>query len=122
MGHGRLGRSPFLYILLVLSSIQGITPDARDLASPVALKLLNPFPAGHNDLDDHGSPGEVCQAIQMAPSWHDRRMESPDRTTCPTTAGESLRRPGFKLILDFAGSGSFLHAAGLSVRLCRLQC
>ena len=53
--------------LLIVTAIQGITPDKRDLASPLAIELL--FPTEHNPsgfLDHNDSQGDVCEAAQRA--------------------------------------------------------
>jgi hypothetical protein len=67
MGQGRLSHTIWLQFLLIASAIQGVTPDAHDLASIKALRLFCPLLANAGTLaDDDGLPDEVCGPIQAA--------------------------------------------------------
>lgn len=69
MGHGRRIRSLVRWFLLIVSAIQGITPDARDLASSLALRILSPSILGTSTLrQDDNVPYDVCVAVRPAPS------------------------------------------------------
>jgi hypothetical protein len=65
MCHGRLCHSVWLYFLLIAIAIQGVTPDARDLASGNALLLFCAALADSKDLTgEDGLPDEVCGPAQ----------------------------------------------------------
>ena len=67
MGQGRLSHTICLQFLLIASAIQGVTPDAHDLASIRALRLFCLLLANAGTLaDDDGLPDEVCGPIQSA--------------------------------------------------------
>ncbi len=61
MCHGRQCRTICLQFLLAATAIQGITPDAQDLASINAFLILCPrvASANHPTADD-GLPDDVC--------------------------------------------------------------
>jgi hypothetical protein len=66
MGQGRRARSITARILLIALAIQGITPDAQDLASLNALRLFCPDLADSKSLaDNDDSPDDVCGSVQL---------------------------------------------------------
>ena len=124
MGQGRHTRTLILGILLIVSTIQGITPDSRDLASPLAIALVGPFLVGQHDfLDDDHSPGETCQAVRESGPWQAHRQELavPDRI--PRAAGRlGLRPRPLRDPQGFEPQRRAPLAPDLSLTLCRLVC
>jgi hypothetical protein len=54
-----------VWMLLIAVAIQGVTPDAHDLASLNCIRLLCPFLSGQEELADNDDlPDEVCGPIQ----------------------------------------------------------
>ena len=65
MCQGRLCHSVWLYFVLIAIAIQGVTPDAQDLASIKSLWLFCPALAGSRHLAaEDGLPDEVCGPAQ----------------------------------------------------------
>ncbi len=65
MCQGRRCHSVWLYFLLIAVAIQGVTPDARDLASMNSLLLFCPALADSRDLaGEDGLPDEVCEPAE----------------------------------------------------------
>ena len=78
MCQGRQCYSVCLHFVLIAMAIQGVTPDAQDLASVNALRFFCAALAGSNpSASDDGLPDEVC-----GPAWSEmalvlhRRRES----------------------------------------------
>jgi hypothetical protein len=66
MGQAKRTRSIPAHFLLFALTIQGITPDAQDLASLHALRLFCPQLADLKSLlDDDESPDDVCGPVQL---------------------------------------------------------
>jgi hypothetical protein len=66
MGQARRARSIAAYFLLFALAIQGITPDAQDLASLNALRLFCPQLADSKSLlDEDESLDEVCGPAEL---------------------------------------------------------
>jgi hypothetical protein len=66
MGQARPARSISAYCLLFALAMQGITPDAQDVASLNALRLLCPNISDSKSLlDDDESPDDVCESVQL---------------------------------------------------------
>jgi hypothetical protein len=124
MGHGRHTRTLFCGILMIVSTIQGITPDSRDLASPLAIALVGPFLVGQHALfDGDDSPGETCQAVRESGPREALRQEFPCRTgyAAPPDGRASAPAPG--LIREGSSrNGERPLAPDLSLTLCRLVC
>jgi hypothetical protein len=69
MSQGRLSRSFWLQFLLVVLAIQGITPDAQDLASSQALRLFAPILTDFDTpVQEDEWPDDVCDPVQSATS------------------------------------------------------
>jgi hypothetical protein len=65
MGQGT--RFPWVYLLLLASTIHGIAPDAANLVSLRSLYVICPVLGDPNDFaDEDGEYSEVCGAIQGA--------------------------------------------------------
>jgi hypothetical protein len=66
MCHGRPCRSFWLYLLLIAAAIQGVTPDAQDLASLNSFFLLCPSLADAENLAGNDElPDEVCGPAKL---------------------------------------------------------
>jgi hypothetical protein len=125
MGQARRARSISAYFLLFALAIQGITPDAQDLASFNALRLLCPQLANSNSmLDDDEWPDDVCEAVQLG--VHLAIRKSTDSRVLPLlgfvlTEHRTPLAPPASLQLSSpfgrsARNGDLIHA------LCRLTC
>jgi hypothetical protein len=67
MRHGRLSRLLLLGILLIVVAIQGITPDAQDLASMQSLRLFARILPGSGTLAlEDEWPDDVCDPLASA--------------------------------------------------------
>lgn len=125
MGQARRARSIAAYFLLFALAIQGITPDAQDLASLNALRLYCPQLADLKSLlDDDESLDDVCgpadlemyQAIRklmesrasrflsFVSTVHRTRIVRWDTLPLPSSLGRNAR------------IGDLIHS------LCRLTC
>jgi hypothetical protein len=72
MSHGRLPRLPLLGFLLIVVTIQGITPHAHDLASMQSLRLFARILPGSGTLAlEDEWPDDVCDTLTSA-STHSR--------------------------------------------------
>ena len=71
MSQGRLSGLRCVQFLLVAVAIQGITPDAQDLASIHALLVIAPI---LNDFDSPTQqdewPDDICDPFQFATDFH----------------------------------------------------
>jgi hypothetical protein len=64
MSHGRLPRLPLLGLLLIVVAIQGITPDAHDLASMQPLRLFARILPGFGTfVQEDEWPDDVCAPV-----------------------------------------------------------
>jgi hypothetical protein len=67
MRHGGRARSVAAHFVLFALAIQGITPDARDLASLNALRVFSAYLADSSSLaDDDESADQVCGSAEVA--------------------------------------------------------
>jgi hypothetical protein len=124
MGQGRLSHIVWLHVLLIATAIQGLTPDAHDLASIKALWLFCPVLAEANCLaDDDGLPDEVCGPARSAANLIFRTGKSREvpypafastdsfLPTFQTNALRSISRHPFSARID-----------DLIYSLCRINC
>ena len=123
MGQGRHTRPRICGILLIVSTIQGITPDAHDLASPLAFSLVGPLMIGQNTLaDEDRSPDDRSQAVQESLAWQTPHQELQSPTAWTTNRGRAPdhfpRVNGARL--SIVGERPLVQR--LSLRLCRLVC
>ena len=129
-----------LHAALIVSTIQGLTPDARSLVSPWALEWFRvavmvdgtaggrdripvderPSPLGDGDHD--GPSAEVVvPGESLAPSLPGRRLaESAGRPFASSGPGQPLDRPGSRLS-ECACRPSDLTSERIA-SLCRLTC
>jgi hypothetical protein len=64
MSHGRLPRLPLLGPLLIVVTIQGITPDAHDLASMQPLRrFARMWPGSGTFAQEDEWPDDVCDPV-----------------------------------------------------------
>ena len=67
MSQGRLARLHYVQLLLVVLAIQGITPDAHDLASSRTLRLFTPLLTDvDSPVEQDEWPDDVCDPVQSA--------------------------------------------------------
>ncbi len=123
MDRGNRRRLLALRALLLMSAIQAVTPDARDLASSALLKLftLSTQPA-HHIFNERDRSEEVCREAQVAPP-----CESATEADCTPTG--LLEIPPSSPPWHDAWRGLAMCGSGLpgSARmrlrsLCRLIC
>jgi hypothetical protein len=122
MSQGRLSRLPCLLLLLIVVAIQGITPDAQDLASTRTLRLIattltdRDLPAEHDEWpDDVCNPASCADTVKLP--WSRRQLEW-YRPIIADAMTQVLSRP-----FDF--TRNLLHAcpgrtASIGARLCLL--
>jgi hypothetical protein len=81
MSQGRLARLHYVQLLLVVLAIQGITPDAHDLASSRTLRLFTPLLTDvDSPVEQDEWPDDVCDPVQSAtclPLPHRQDQRSP---------------------------------------------
>jgi hypothetical protein len=124
MGQGRLSHTICLQFLLIASAIQGVTPDARDLASIKALWLFCPVLAEANSLaDDDGLPDEVCGPAQSAANLIFRTAKSGDVSHPASASTESL----LPTLQSSARRSVYRHRCSARIddliyALCRINC
>jgi hypothetical protein len=124
MGQGRLSHTICLQFLLIASAIQGVTPDAQDLASIKALRLFCPLLAEAKSLaDDDGLPDDVCGPAQSAANSIIRTAKSRDIPHAAFASTESLL-PAFQSSALRSGSRRRYSAMidNLLYSLCRFNC
>lgn len=69
MRQGRRRATILSCLVLVVTAMQGVTPDGRDMASPLALKILRAQGCEHHGLcDDDDNSDEVCEVEQDRPA------------------------------------------------------
>jgi hypothetical protein len=123
MGHGRHTRALIGGWLLIASAIQGITPDARDLCSPAAIKLLVAHatrPADFRNEDD--STDEMALVADRSAPLQDWQQQ-----VAPRFASSAWTEP---VVADAAPTTSsrpttmveITPGLGLFEALCRLRC
>jgi hypothetical protein len=123
MGQGRHIRPLFRCILLIVSTIQGITPDARDLASPLAISVVGRSLIDQHAVPDDGdSPQDSCQAVRECPPWRARQQVLEPLTGCPTTSGRAAVHSSRLIGTRSSTFGESSLVQGLLPRLCRLVC
>jgi hypothetical protein len=92
--------------MLLALAIQGITPDAHDLASSMALRLLGSKPLDVPlTTDDDGLPDDVCDVIRTEISSITRGSER-----LPSSMHAVLRSPTLRENSDVSAPSSILRA------------
>ena len=120
-----LFHSGSVHFLLIATAIQGLTPDAHDLSSLNALRVICPALAGSNtEPQDDGLPDEVCApaTIETKQASHPNAASN-DRVTFARAANEyagitanSSAYRSRKDGSDMKRTDDLLHC------LCRLNC
>lgn len=122
MGQGRQIRHAVQCVLLIVSAMQGITPDARDLASPLALRLVGTSLLGRTPhLDDDDLPAHAaCEALQAC---HETRPETGaiDEGSSPRIR-RSPREDHRGMTPGLGPATGLPRVEDLSRTLCRLVC
>jgi hypothetical protein len=123
MGHGRRTAQIVRSFLLIVSAIQGITPDARDLASSLALRILGPSILETSTLaHDDAAAKDLCIAVRPAPSLPAcRENGSPTPTYLASralvrAATSGPLAPRLSTVRDFRRGPNFHE------KVCRLVC
>jgi hypothetical protein len=106
------------WVLLIASAIQGMTPDARDLCSMLAIRWLL-APASHPDVarDGDDQADEVCLA-------NERRSLQQDAPRFATSAwiGRPPADAAPMRAARLGADGPITPGPGLFEGLCRLNC
>ena len=126
MCHGRPCPSFWLYLLLIATAIQGVTPDAQDLGSLNSLVLLCPALADAENLGGNDTlPDEVCGPVQpeVNGSLKDRGKIG-GLVGIPSFSSTEFLMLGNSSAAHRAGSrgGTARRLHDLIHGLCRLQC
>jgi hypothetical protein len=125
MMQGRLFRAFCLRALLITLAIHGITPDAKDLASINALKLLWPAATGADQkVDDDEFPDDVCEPVRVEFDLRRCQPAYADSSPLPRWATDDVQfgRARFGAIQFAAGIGSLTRKDRLIHSLCRFKC
>jgi hypothetical protein len=126
MCRGRLCHSVWLYFLLIAVAIQGVTPDADDLASLNCLFLFCPSLADSKDLaDDDGLPDEVCGPVRPETDAVLRGNAQPNDPANPLfLSSEDHHQLTIQLraLRSDARGGKHPRLNDLNCSLCRLKC
>jgi hypothetical protein len=110
-------------LLLIVSAIQGITPDARDIASSLAMRILSqslPSPCGVADQDD--SPDEICDVVHDSRTWVVRKREAATRPAHFAAPGAFAECPTREIAPGRSSIAEMGPGHDLSLKLCRLVC
>ena len=125
MCQGRRCRSICLYLALIAVAIQGLTPDAHDLASLNSLRVLCPAFSDSTTLpSDDGLPDEVCGPMTFEMDLVSRtRSDSNSLTTLAYLASDesALALPSGAR-RSRLGSCHIVRADAPLHCLCRLNC
>jgi hypothetical protein len=125
MGQARRARSIPAYFLLFALAIQGITPDAQDLASLNALRLFCPqladlksLPGDDESLDDVCGPAdlEMYQAIRKL------MVSRASRFLSFVSTGHRTRMATWDILPLPSPLGRDARIGDLIQSLCRLTC
>ena len=126
MCQGRLCHSVWLYCLLIAVAIQGVTPDAQDLASINALLMFCPALADSRDLaGEDGLPDEVCGPAQPQMSVGLRGRVEPNDLANPLSESNEqhdLLTSHLGAVRSHACGGKHAGLDDLIYALCRLKC
>jgi hypothetical protein len=126
MCQGRLCHPVWFYFLLIAAAIQGVTPDARDLASLNALVLLCPALADSRNLTgEDGLPDEVCGPARPHISMGLRGRTEPNDLADDLLGITDQHDPptsDFGALRFHARGGKNRRLDDLIYALCRLRC
>ncbi len=125
MGQTRRARSIAAYFLLFALAIQGITPDAQDLASLNALRLFCPQLADlQSSLDDDESADDVCGPadLDMYQAIRKRMDSRASRFLSLVSTGHRTRMVRRDTLPVRSPLGRNARIGNLIHSLCRLIC
>jgi hypothetical protein len=125
MCHGRLRHSVWLHFVLIAVAIQGVVPDAQDLASINILLLFFPALADSRELSGQdGLPDEVCGPAQPELGVGSRgRSETNDLANrLSGTTDQLYPLPIHHGALRSHAHGKHPRIDELITALCRLKC
>jgi hypothetical protein len=126
MCQGRLCHSFRIYFLLIAIAIQGVTPDAHDLASINSLLLFCPALADSRGLDgEDGLPDEVCGPAQPDMGVRLRDRAAPNGLANGLSGTTDHHDPltiRLRALRSHARGDKHPRLADLIYALCRLRC
>lgn len=110
-------------LVLIVSAVQAITPDAHDIASPFVIKLFVARQAEDDDFrDEDRLPDQVCLAVHPSES----RLAGQQHAAAGVAPDVCSGRPSFEGFADKRGPlrPAFEIRPGpeLYEALCRLVC
>jgi hypothetical protein len=123
MGQGRRIRSWLGWFLLVAGAIQGITPDARDLCSPSAMRVILAAQAVPVDFRGEDDPrDEMCLVDDQSAPLRDWQQQAVPRSA--SVAGPGVPLPDTTLVMatGLGPAGEIMPGFVLFEALCRLRC
>lgn len=126
-GIGRMDRGSRRRLLalcaLLMSAVQAVTPDARDMASSALLKLftLSTQPA-HRIFNERDRSEEVCREVQVASPCETALKADGTRTDLLAVSVPPLPSPDAGRALASNPAGLTGSARALLRSLCRLIC
>jgi hypothetical protein len=124
MSQGRLPRFPLLGCLLIVLAIQGIVPDAHDLASMQPLRLLAGVPPESASLNQEDEwPDDVCDPMTTSSTVGRPESHRLDEEYSPfygRTNFESWAAPHART--QFCFRARLGHRASFAKPLCTIGC
>jgi hypothetical protein len=124
MSQGRLYHLIWLQLSLIAVAVQGITPDAQDMASLKALWLLClPLADSGVPSDDDGTPDEVCEPVGAQINRIARQPVGCDEQVRPVSVSIESRPNSVAAAGSMIGKPARTNSGdGLVFDLCRLNC
>jgi hypothetical protein len=125
MSQGRLFRLPCLQVLLIAFAVQGITPDAQDLASINALRIFCPILNKFDTAADQDEwPDDVCEPVHSGaglsfPQPRDRSGTSAFELAMTEARFRPIEPPSHRFM---PAQANLATMADLTCSLCRLLC
>jgi hypothetical protein len=110
--------------LLFATAMQGVTPDARDLASRRILNILWQLGAEFELTDEDSGPawGEVCGSIQEGPRAPLKRSKDRAGHCTIHSSAKVIAAPGPHIAGSHPIGGTSATLARLTQLLCRMRC
>jgi hypothetical protein len=125
MGHGRPFHSTVLHVILIALAIQGVTPDAYDLASLNALRLFCPLLGLPTKLtDDDELPDEICGPAEAVTHSSILGRGRADKRSWPAHPANEDRVPATRSyrVQPTTHTDQIVQFGDLVSILCRLDC
>jgi hypothetical protein len=112
------------FTLLIASAIQGLTPDADNLASTKTLQVLCQLPGDRGSTTDNAAPswGEVCEGLRNASELNITRVrcQADDVASQCNSVRSRFDASPFERSLATRHCG--VPPCGLTRSLCRALC